>query len=423
MRKLVIKGGRPLAGEVRVSRSKNACLPILAASLLTDERVELRDVPDLGDVRTMLSLLGSLGVAVEDLGGRSFALDASGVSSFEAAYDLVKTMRASICVLGPLLARFGRARVSFPGGCAIGTRPVDLHLRGLAAMGASVRVAGGHIDARARRLVGTEVRLDFPSVGATENLMMAASLAEGETVIENAAREPEVADLADALRAMGARVGGDGTRTVRVGGARRLRGFRHRPIGDRIEAGTWIMAALATGGEVAVRGFDPGHLGAVVGTLRGMGASIEEEGDGVRVSPGPLGAVRVETAPWPGFPTDLQAQFTALCLRAGGTSVVTETIFENRFMHVGELQRLGADIVLEGRAAVVGRTEALEGAPVMCTDLRASAALVIAGLMSGGTTEILRIYHLERGYEDLFGKLSSLGASVGLVETEPWSDR
>ena len=422
MEKLIIKGGKPLEGEVFVSKAKNAYLPILAATLLNENEIILRDIPDLRDIRTMFSLMENLGVVIRHIGQRDFAFDASGITSFEAAYDFVKTMRASICVLGPLLARFGRAKVSFPGGCAIGIRPIDLHIENFKKMGATIEIKEGCVEAAAESLYPTVITLDFPSVGATENLIMASVFTKGETVIKNVALEPEIEDLSSFLNLMGADITGIGTGTVTVRGVEKLQGCEYSAIGDRVEAATYMMAALATGGKVAVRGFKPRHLDYVIEKLRTMGSRIDVGSDGVGVDPSRLRSTKIETRPYPGFPTDLQAQMMALCLRAEGRSVITETIFENRFMHVPEFQRLGADIVLEGRTAIIEQTTVLKGAPVMCTDLRASAALLIAGLMSSGTTEVLRIYHLERGYENFFGKLKSLGACIEKVSTGPHSD-
>lgn len=422
MEKLVITGGIPLRGEVHISCAKNAYLPILAAILLNENSVTLKNVPDLRDIRTMFSLMEHFGVVITPLGERNFSFDASRITSHEAPYEVVKTMRASICVLGPLLARFSRAKVSFPGGCAIGIRPIDLHLENLRKMGVTIEVEGGLISAKTQTLVPTSLKLDFPSVGATENLVMASVFIPGTTTIDNAALEPEVEDLISFLNAMGANITGAGTRTVTVRGVSGLHACTYEAIGDRIEAGSYIMAALATGGQVNVRGFNPSHLECVIKKLKDMGAKLVVGHDFVEVYPSKLRAVQVETRPYPGFPTDLQAQLTALCLKARGTSVVTEKIFENRFMHIGELQRLGAKITLEGRSAFIEKSPHLEGAPLMCTDLRASAALVISGLISSGKTEILRIYHLERGHEKLFEKFKALGARIEKVKTLPYSD-
>jgi len=413
--KLRIEGGRPLGGEVSVSGAKNAALPILCASLLSAEPLELDNVPRLHDVSTALRLLARMGVRPERDGSR-VSLDASSLDSVEAPYDLVKTMRASVLVLGPLLARFGEARVSLPGGCAIGQRPVDQHIKGMQAMGADVRIEHGYVVARASRLRGARIVTDMVTVTGTENLLMAAVLADGETVIENAAREPEVVDLARALAAMGARIAGAGTDRIVVQGVARLHGARHRVMPDRIEAGTFLCAAAATGGEVTLRDADPASMDATLDKLREAGAGIEADGERIRLTmAGRPRAVNLRTAPYPGFATDMQAQFMALNCIAEGTGVVTETIFENRFMHALELQRLGADVAIEGHTAVVRGVPRLSGATVMATDLRASASLVIAGLVADGETTIERIYHLDRGYEAVEGKLAALGARIERV--------
>ncbi|MCX7141915.1 MAG: UDP-N-acetylglucosamine 1-carboxyvinyltransferase [Proteobacteria bacterium] len=416
MDKLLIQGGVPLSGEVRISGAKNAALPIMCAALLSKAPLRLSNVPHLRDVTTLLTLLGGMGVAVsldEKLG---LELDAGGLHSPFAPYEMVKTMRASILVLGPLLARCGEARVSLPGGCAIGQRPVDLHIKGLQAMGADIRVEHGYIIARADRLKGARIFSDLVTVTGTENLMMAACLAEGVTVIENAAREPEVVDLADCLKAMGANIEGAGTDMIRIEGVSALSGAEHRIMPDRIETGTFLVAAAATGGSVRLRGTSARILDAVVEKLREAGATITAEDDGISLCmDGPPKSVNLRTAPYPAFPTDMQAQFMALDCIARGTAVLTETIFENRFMHALELQRLGADIEISGNAAVVKGVAQLDGAAVMATDLRASASLVIAGLVARGETMIERIYHLDRGYECIEEKLSQLGARIKRV--------
>ncbi len=412
MDKLKIEGGRPLRGEVAVSGAKNAALPILCAALLAADAVELSNVPQLHDVATTLRLLGRLGVRTAREGDRVH-VDASGVDSVEASYELVKTMRASILVLGPLLARFGEARVSLPGGCAIGQRPVDQHLKGLHAMGAQIAIEHGYVVARSGRLKGARIVTDMVTVTGTENLMMAATLAEGETVIENAAREPEVVDLAAALVSMGARIEGAGTDRIVVHGVERLHGAAHRVMPDRIEAGTFLCAVAAAGGEIVLRRANPRTMDATLDKLREAGARIESADDTIRLSmPKRARAVDLRTAPYPAFATDMQAQFMALDCVAEGTGVVTETIFENRFMHVLELQRLGADVVIEGNTAIVRGVRALSGARVMATDLRASAGLVIAGLVADGETVVDRIYHLDRGYERMEARLAALGARV-----------
>jgi UDP-N-acetylglucosamine 1-carboxyvinyltransferase len=411
--KLVIQGGVPLTGEVRISGAKNAALPILCASLLTPGTLRLQNVPHLRDVTTMLNLLAQMGVEIsldEKLG---VGLTAAKLHNLSAPYELVKTMRASILVLGPMIARFGEARVSLPGGCAIGQRPVDLHIKGLQAMGAQIDIEQGYILARAGRLKGTHIVLDLVTVTGTENLMMAAVLADGVTVLENAAREPEVIDLAECLNAMGARVRGAGSDVITIEGVRELQGATHRVMPDRIEIGTFLCAAAATGGEIKLKGTRANILDAVIGKLQEAGAQVEHGHDWIRLSTnGGLKSVSLRTAPYPAFPTDMQAQFMALNCVAEGTAVVTETIFENRFMHVQELRRLGADIEVEGNTAIVHGVSGLQGASVMATDLRASASLVLAGLVAKGETLVDRVYHLDRGYECIEEKLSQLGARI-----------
>jgi UDP-N-acetylglucosamine 1-carboxyvinyltransferase len=418
--RLVISGGGALTGEVAVSGAKNATLPILCAALLTGEPVQLDNVPRLRDVATMVKLLRQIGVQVVHSGDR-VELSAHALDRLEAPYDLVKTMRASILVLGPLLARFGEARVSLPGGCAIGPRPVDQHIKGLQAMGAAIEIEQGYIIARAQRLRGARIVTDMVTVTGTENLMMAAVLAEGQTILENAAREPEIVDLAEALVGMGAKISGAGTDCISIEGVPRLHGTRHRVMPDRIETGTFLCAVAATGGEVFVRGARPATLDAVVEKLREAGAALEAGPDWIRIrvaktrGNGRLKPVSVRTSEYPAFPTDMQAQFMALNSIAHGTSRVTETIFENRFMHVAELNRLGADIEIEGITAIVNGVESLSGASVMATDLRASAGLVIGALIAEGDTTIDRIYHLDRGYEQMEKKLAGLGARIRRV--------
>ena len=413
MDKLLIQGGARLEGEVRISGAKNAALPIMCAALLSAEPLRLANVPHLRDVTTLLSLLGGMGVAVsldEKLG---LELDAGNLHSPFAPYDLVKTMRASILVLGPLLARCGEARVSLPGGCAIGQRPVDLHIKGLQAMGAEINVEHGYIIARAKRLKGARIFSDLVTVTGTENLMMAACLADGTTLIENAAREPEVVDLANCLKAMGANIEGAGSDKISIEGVNALAGATHRIMPDRIETGTFLVAAAATGGSVRLRNTSAHLLAAVVDKLREAGANITAEEDGIALAmDGPPLSVNLRTAPYPAFPTDMQAQFMALDCVARGTAVLTETIFENRFMHALELQRLVADIEISGNTSVVKGVPQLEGATVMATDLRASASLVIAGLVAKGDTVVERIYHLDRGYECIEEKLAQLGARI-----------
>ncbi|AOJ12385.1 UDP-N-acetylglucosamine 1-carboxyvinyltransferase [Burkholderia vietnamiensis] len=412
MDQLVIEGGRRLSGEIVVSGAKNAALPILCAGLLSAEPVELDNVPNLKDVRTTLKVLNQMGVQSETDGCR-VRLDASRVDNLVAPYELVKTMRASILVLGPLLARFGEAKVSLPGGCAIGARPVDQHIKGLQAMGAEISIEHGFIEARAKRLKGARIVTDMITVTGTENLLMAATLADGETVIENAAREPEVSDLAHLLVAMGAKIDGIGTDRLVIQGVERLHGARHSVIPDRIEAGTFLCAVAAAGGDVMLTGVRPHILDAVIDKLREAGVSIDE-GDSwlrVRMDRRPS-AVTIRTSEYPAFPTDMQAQFMALNTVASGTAQVVETIFENRFMHVQELNRLGANITIDGNTALVTGVDKLSGANVMATDLRASASLVIAGLRAEGETLVERIYHLDRGYDRMETKLTAVGANV-----------
>jgi UDP-N-acetylglucosamine 1-carboxyvinyltransferase len=413
MDKLVIEGGRPLEGEVSVSGAKNAALPILCAALLTREPLVLTNVPQLKDVKTMRSLLSQMGVAQEATTPGTVSLDAAAIDWPLAPYELVKTMRASILALGPLVARCKEARVSLPGGCAIGLRPVDQHVKGLAAMGAEIDLEHGYISARASKLVGTRYVFDVVTVTGTENLLMAATLAEGTTTLENAAREPEVVDLARCLVAMGANIAGAGTDRIVVEGVDRLHGATHAVMPDRIETGTYLAAVVAAGGDATIRGTQADTLEAILGKLAESGAEVTVKDDAIRVvRRARLQPFNVRTAPFPGFPTDMQAQVMAVATRAAGTSVITETIFENRMMHVQELVRLGAEIEVEGNTAIVRGVDKLTGADVMATDLRASACLVIAGLMAAGATTIDRIYHLDRGYERIEEKLSQLGASI-----------
>ena len=421
MEKMIIHGGAPLKGRVVLSGSKNAALPLMMASLLTDEPVRISNVPRLWDVRTAIDLLSGLGVGAKWTGEHQLTLHAVRVTGHEAPYQLVKTMRASFFVLGPLLARSGRARVSTPGGCAIGARPVNLHISGIRALGARVQLRGGYVEAHAEHLKGARIWLDNPSVGATENIMMAATRARGRTQIENAAREPEVQDLAKLLNAMGAQIRGAGTHVIEIEGVDRLHGADHETIPDRIEAGSMMIAAAITGGDIEVANAPTVHLDAVMVKLREAGAEVSGNGSlGVRVRrDGTLRPVEVRTLPYPGFPTDLQAQMMALLTQASGTSVITETIFENRFMHVPELIRMGGDILMKGPTAVVRGPTQLSGAPVMATDLRASMSLILAGLAAENTTELSRIYHLDRGYEALDAKLGELGARVERVKDTP----
>jgi UDP-N-acetylglucosamine 1-carboxyvinyltransferase len=418
--RIVIRGGKRLTGEVTVSGSKNAALPVLISSLLTSEPCTYRGVPHLADVRTTLRLLSGLGDRNDNQswldGADDLTLQANRIDKFEAAYELVKTMRASFLVLGPLVARFGQARVSTPGGCAIGARPINLHLKGLEALGATIEQSHGYVEAKATRLRGAKIYLDLPSVGATENLMMAATLAEGTTTVENAAKEPEIDDLATALNEMGAKVQGAGTDIIQIEGVDVLHGTSHRIIPDRIEAGSFVIAAAITGGDVLVREARADHLEAFLIKLKEAGVVYLADQAGIRVQRnGNINSIDVTTLPYPGFPTDLQAQMMALMAVANGVSIVTETIFENRFMHVQELDRMGAQIKLEGNRAVVRGVRELSGAPVMASDLRASVALVLAGLVANGTTEVSRVYHLDRGYEQIEKKLSQLGAEIERV--------
>lgn len=417
MDKLNIIGNGPLHGEISISGAKNAALPVLASTLLSPQPVIVQNVPHLRDITTTLELMGRFGTRIELSENMDLVADNSSITELRAPYDLVKTMRASILVLGPLLARFGEAEVSLPGGCAIGSRPVNLHIQGLKAMGAEIEIEDGYIKARAGRLKGTRFFFDLVSVTGTENLMMAASLADGTTVLENAAREPEIIDLADCLRAMGAKIAGAGTDTITIEGVRQLHGGSHTIIPDRIETGTFMVAAAATGGKVRLRNTDPAYLDAMLEKLRESGAEINT-GEGcltLDMRGRRPKAINLTTAPYPAFPTDMQAQFVALNATAAGTATVKETIFENRFMHVQELQRMGADIELQGNTAIVRGVSKLHGAPVMATDLRASACLVIAGLAAEGQTLIDRIYHLDRGYECIEEKLAQLGARIQRV--------
>ncbi len=417
MDRLIIEGGAPLRGDVRMSGAKNAALPIMIATLLADGQVTISNIPHLHDITTTMELLGGMGVELTVDERMNVEVDPRAINNFVAPYELVKTMRASILVLGPLLARFGEADVSLPGGCAIGSRPVNLHIDGLRAMGADIEVEGGYIRARAKKLRGTRIFLDMVTVTGTENLMMAATLAVGETVIENAAREPEVVDLANCLNDLGARISGQGTDTITVQGVERLRGGRYRILPDRIETGTFLVAAAMTGGSIRVKDTRPGLLDAVIVKLREAGAEIEVGDDWItldcdRRRPR---AVNVRTAPYPAFPTDMQAQFTALNAIANGVGTITETVFENRFMHVPEMDRMGARIELKGNTAICTGVEHLTAAPVMATDLRASASLVLAGLVAEGQTTVDRIYHIDRGYDNIEEKLAQLGAKIRRV--------
>ncbi|MCX5725195.1 MAG: UDP-N-acetylglucosamine 1-carboxyvinyltransferase [Nitrospirae bacterium] len=412
MDRIVITGGIPLHGEVEISGAKNAALPILASTILSGGECVITNLPRVVDVLTMGKLLGILGAKVQHEGNRA-VIDAGTISSTQAPYDLVKTMRASVLVLGPLLARWGEATVSMPGGCAIGSRPVNLHLAGLAKMGAEVSMEHGYIRAKAKRLRGAQIYCDTPTVTGTENLMMAASLAEGTTVIENAAKEPEIVDLANFLVKRGARIVGAGTDVITIEGVRELHGSDHDVIPDRIETGTYLVAGAITRGAVTLNRCRPNHLDALLMKLREAGVELKVEQDRIHLNAASrLKGIDIRTLPYPGFPTDMQAQMVALMTAAEGTSVITETVFESRFMHVEELRRMGAEIKIEGTRAVVTGPTKLTGAPVMASDLRASAGLVLAGLAAEGTTEILRVYHLDRGYERMEEKLRGLGATI-----------
>ncbi len=417
MNKLLINGGVKLHGEIRISGAKNAVLPILAATLLADGPATIENVPHLHDVTTTVELLGCMGVMVSIDEKLSVEVDSSTIKNYTAPYHMVKTMRSSILVLGPLLARFGEAEVSLPGGCAIGSRPVDLHIKGLQDMGAEIEVSNGYIHAKAKRLKGARLVMDIVTVTGTENLMMAAALADGTTIIENAAREPEVIDLANFINAMGGKVSGAGTDTIEIEGVEKLHGTRYRVLPDRIETGTYLVAAAITGGSIKVKDTAPHLLDAVIEKLREAGAKIELGDDWISLDMEGRRpkAVNIRTAPYPAFPTDMQAQFAALNTIAEGTSTVVETVFENRFMHVQELKRMGADIEIEGNTAIIRGTDKLTSAPVMATDLRASASLIIAGLVASGETEVQRIYHIDRGYENIEEKLALLGAKIRRV--------
>jgi UDP-N-acetylglucosamine 1-carboxyvinyltransferase len=416
MDKLVIRGGEPLLGTVRVSGAKNAALPCMAAALLTDEPVILENIPQVRDIQTTRNLLAAMGADVELGYGRAqhrTTLHCKNLTAPEASYELVKTMRSSALVLGPLVARYGRARVSLPGGCAIGSRPIDMHIKGLEQLGAKITQDHGYVEASANRLKGTEIVFDKITVTGTEDLLMAATLAEGETILQNCAREPEVADLAALLNKMGAKIEGAGTPTIRVKGVSRLKGTKHRIIPDRIEAGTFLIAGAMTGGDLNIAGCDPAHLGAVLSKLKEVGVKTKSTPDSVRVmGDNPFTASDISTEEFPGFPTDMQAQFMALATQAEGASVITENIFENRFMHAQELVRMGANIKIEGRRAVVRGKTPLSAAAVLASDLRASASLVLAALVADGETIIDRVYHIDRGYEHIEEKLRAVGAQI-----------
>lgn len=420
MEKLVIQGGKPLNGSVRVSGAKNAVLPIIAASMLATSESVLTEIPKLDDVHTVCEVVASLGARVEHPAKDALIIDAHELTSTTAPYDLVRRMRASFLVMGPLLARKGHARISLPGGCSIGARPIDLHLKAFEAMGATINLENGNIEASVEGgLKGAQIYLDFPSVGATENILMAASLADGKTVLENAAEEPEIVDLATYLNSMGANIRGAGTNIIRIEGVKELHGAGHAVIPDRIEAGTFMIGAAMTGGNVYVENALSEHLKPLVAKLKEIGATVEEDIDGIRVIGNrPLRPADIKTLPYPGFPTDMQAQFMALTTICEGTSVVTETVFENRFMHVDEFRRMGAKIRIEGRSAIVEGVPALKGADVNATDLRCGAALVLAGLVAEGQTTIGHLYHIDRGYDNLVDKLQRLGADVVRINVD-----
>ena len=418
MEKLVIRGGNRLTGTIKISGAKNAVLPLIAASLLGTTPSTLDEVPDLEDVRTFINVLSHLGVSSKhDAPEKVLYIDSSHITSDEAPYELVRKMRASFLIMGPLLARTGRAKISLPGGCAIGTRPIDLHLKGFEALGAQINIGHGYIEANAEQgLTGARIYLDFPSVGATENIIMAASMAKGQTIIENPAHEPEIVDLVNYLNCMGARIRGAGTNVIKIEGVQELKGSNYTVIPDRIEAGTYMVAAAMTGGDVWIENALTEHLKPVVAKLKEAGVCIEEEINGVRVwGDGHIKALDLKTLPYPGIPTDMQAQFMAMMTEARGTSVVSETVIENRFMHVDELKRMGACIKIEGRSAVIEGVEQLTGCPVKATDLRAGAAMVLAGLVAEGQTEVGYIHHIDRGYDGLVDKLRGIGADITRV--------
>lgn len=417
MAKIVVEKSAPLKGSVRVSGAKNSVLPIIAASLLAQEQCTLEDIPDLKDVEVICEVLTSIGSDIKQNSKGIIEINSSNIDNYEAPYELVRKMRASFLVMGPLLARMGKARIALPGGCAIGTRPIDLHLKGFHALGAKIDVGHGYVEASADKLIGDKIYLDFPSVGATENIMMAATMAEGTTILQNAAEEPEIVDLANFLNGLGANIKGAGTDTIKIQGVKELKGTRHAVIPDRVEAGTYMVAAAMTGGDVTILNALPDHLKPIIAKLKECGVEIEESGDGLRVRAlNGVNATDVKTLPYPGFPTDMQAQFMSLLSIAKGTSVVIETVFENRFMHVGELKRMGADIKIEGRSAVVQGVGKLQGAQVTATDLRAGAALILAGLIADGKTEIGDIFHIERGYAGIEEKFKQLGAKIYRID-------
>lgn len=412
LKKIIVTGGATLEGTVKISGAKNAVLPIIIGTILTPGKNRILDVPELSDVDTLIEVLNILGATVEK-NGNILEIDSSNINCYETPYEYVRKMRASILIMGPLLARFGKVKISMPGGCAIGTRPIDLHLKGMEALGAKIDVDHGYIEATASKLVGAKIYLDFPSVGATENIMMAATLAEGTTVIENAAEEPEIVDLANFLNSMGASVMGAGTNVIRIRGVEELHGTSHTVIPDRIEAGTFLVAAAITGGNILLENVIADHLKPVIAKLKECGVQIIEEGEGLRViATDNIKPIDIKTLPYPGFPTDMQAQFMVLLAKIEGTGVVSETVFENRFMHTDELKRMGVDIRIEGRSAIIEGGKKLTGCPVKATDLRAGAAMLLAGLIAEGDTEITNTYHIYRGYEKIVDKFKSLGARI-----------
>nr|WP_300092866.1 UDP-N-acetylglucosamine 1-carboxyvinyltransferase [Sedimentibacter sp.] len=413
MEKITVKKSLGLKGNIRVDGSKNSILPILAATLLSEEECIIHDIPNLQDVRVMCKLLEALGVKIEKLGKGSLKIKAETIVTCEAPYELISKMRASFLVMGPLLTRCKSAKVYMPGGCAIGSRPIDLHLKGFKFLGADIKSENGYVNAAAEKLVGTDIYLDFPSVGATENIIMAAALAEGETVLENAAEEPEIVDLANFINSMGGNIIGAGTKTIRIKGVKKLHKTEHTVIPDRIEAGTYMVAAAATGGDVTIENVVSSHLQPVIAKLREAGAKVEEIDDKIRVtSDGIIKPVDIKTLPYPGFPTDMQAQFMSMLSIAEGTSIIHETIFENRFMHANELSRMGVNVKIEGSSAVLKGNSKLSGAKVKATDLRAGAALIIAGLIADGETEITEVFHIKRGYANIIEKLQNIGANI-----------
>ena len=417
MSKIIVEKSSALKGSVRVSGAKNSALPILAATLLATDTCILKDVPDLEDVRVISEVLSILGAKVEKTGDEELEINALNIHSVEAPYELMSKMRASFLVMGPILARMGRAKISLPGGCAIGTRPIDLHLKGFEALGAKIEYGNGFVEATAEKLVGTNIYLDFPSVGATENIMMAAALAEGATVLENAAMEPEIVDLANLINKMGGIIKGAGTNTIKIEGVKHLSGCTHTIIPDRIEAGTLMVAAAITKGDVMIENIIVDHMKPIIAKLRECGATIDELGDKIRVrGNNEIKPIDIKTLPYPGFPTDMQSQFMTLMSMAKGTSMMVETVFENRFMHIDELKRMGANIRADGRSAVIEGVDRLEGAQVKATDLRAGAALILAGLVSEGKTEISDTYHIDRGYSNIEAKFQALGGNIYRVE-------